>query len=48
MTTSEYDAAGRPARITRKQLDTGALLFTGEVSYDKFNNLITFSEQVGS
>ena len=48
VTTSEYDAAGRPARITRKQLDTGAHLYTGEVSYDKFNNLKTFSEQVGS
>ena len=48
MTTSEYDAAGRPARITRKHLDTGEHLYTGEVSYDKFNNLKTFSEQVGS
>ena len=48
VTTSEYDAAGRPARITRKHLDTGAHLYTGEVSYDKFNNLKTFSEQVGS
>ena len=48
VTTSEYDAAGRPARITRKHLDTGEHLYTGEVSYDKFNNLNTFSEQVGS
>lgn len=48
MTTSEYDAAGRPARITRKHLDTGAHLYTGEVSYDEFNNLKTFKEQVGS
>ena len=48
VTTSEYDAAGRPARITRKHLDTGEHLYTGEVSYDKFNNLKTFSEQVGS
>ena len=48
VTTSEYDAAGRPARITRKHLDTGAHLYTGEVSYDKFNNLKTFKEQMGS
>lgn len=48
MTTSEHDAAGRPARITRKHLDTGARLYTGEVSYDEFNNLKTFKEQVGS
>ena len=48
MTTSEYAAAGRPARITRKHLDTGAHLYTGEVSYDKFNNLKTFKEQMGS
>ena len=48
VTTSEHDAAGRPARITRKHLDTGAHLYTGEVSYDEFNNLKTFKEQVGS
>ncbi len=48
VTTSEHDAAGRPARITRRHLDTGAHLYTGEVSYDEFNNLKTFKEQVGS
>lgn len=48
VTTSEHDAAGRPARITSRHLDTGAHLYTGEVSYDEFNNLKTFKEQVGS
>ena len=48
VTTSEHDAAGRPARITRRHLDTGAHLYTGEVAYDEFNNLKTFKEQVGS
>lgn len=48
VTTSEHDAAGRPARITRRHLDTGAHLYTSEVSYDEFNNLKTFKEQVGS
>ncbi len=48
VTTSEHDAAGRPARISRRHLDTGAHLYTGEVAYDEFNNLKTFKEQVGS
>ena len=41
-------AAGRPARISSSRLDTGDHLYTGEVAYDKFNNLASFKEEVGS
>lgn len=48
VTTADHDTAGRPARISSSRLDTGDHLYTGEVAYDKFNNLASFKEEVGS
>lgn len=44
--TSEYDVANRPQRKTTMEGNTHA--YTGEVTYDQYNNLATFKEQVGS
>lgn len=44
--TSEYDVANRPQRKTTMEGSTHA--YTGEVTYDQYNNLATFKEQVGS
>ncbi len=43
--TSEYDVANRPMRKTTMQGSTH--VYTGEVTYDQYNNLATFKEQVG-
>lgn len=43
--TSEYDAANRPMRKTIMEGNTHA--YTGEVTYDQYNNLAAFKEQVG-
>ena len=42
---SEYDMANRPARIVH--LEGNTHLYTGEVGYDSYNNLQSFSEKVG-
>ncbi len=44
--TSEYDVANRPMRKTTMQGSTH--VYTGEVTYDQYNNLSSFKEQVGS
>lgn len=44
--TSEYDVANRPMRKTTMQ--GGTHIYTGEVTYDQYNNLSQFKEQVGS
>ena len=44
--TSEYDVGNRPQRKTTMEGSTHA--YTGEVTYDQYNNLATFKEQVGS
>ncbi len=43
---SEYDAANRPMRKTT--LHGAYHDYTGEVTYDQYNNLASFKEQVGS
>ena len=43
---SEYDAANRPMRKTT--LHGANHAYTGEVTYDQYNNLAAFKEQVGS
>ena len=42
----EYDAAHRPQRKTL--LENGSHEYTGELVYDKFNNIKTFKEQIGT
>ena len=44
--TCEYDLADRPQK--KMIMDGSSHSYTGEVSYDEFNNLKTFKEQVGS
>ncbi len=46
VSNSEYDTANRPMRITH--MDGSSHHYTGEVSYDEYNNLKTFKEKVGS
>lgn len=48
VSTSEYDAANRPMRITHKNSVSDVHLYTGEVTYDQYNNLAAFKEQVGA
>ena len=48
VSTSEYDAANRPIRITHKNSVSDVHLYTGEVTYDQYNNLAAFKEQVGA
>ena len=44
--TSEYDVANRPQRKITMEGTTHA--YTGEVTYDQYNNIASFKEQVGS
>ena len=48
VSTSEYDAANRPMRIMQKNSVSDVHLYTGEVTYDQYNNLAAFKEQVGA
>ena len=43
---SEYDISNRPMRITHMEGDNH--VYTGEVTYDAYNNLARFEETVGS
>lgn len=43
---SEYDVCSRPMRITHMEGDNH--VYTGEVTYDAYNNLARFEETVGS
>ena len=45
-TLSEHDRSSRPMRITHTE--NGNHLYTGEVTYDNYNNLESFREQVGT
>ena len=43
---SEHDSCSRPMRITHMEGDSH--VYTGEVTYDQYNNLASFREEIGA